>query len=81
MGNLVLCDLFIRAGSDPLARNHERQTPADVAFAEGHLLAAQLLFSLPGEPQVETSRDTFVDMPQGDVETEEGQSPPAGSAP
>ncbi|RWK29807.1 sigma-70 family RNA polymerase sigma factor [Mesorhizobium sp.] len=80
MGNLVLCDLFIRAGSDPLARNHERQTPADVAFAEGHILTAQLLFSLPGKSQVETSRDISADMLQGDVETEEGQSP-AGSAP
>lgn len=46
MGNLALCDLFIRSGADPDALNHERQTPADVALAEGHKLAAQLLSSL-----------------------------------
>ena len=45
-GNLALCDLFIRSGADPDALNHERQTPADVAFTEGHGLAAQLLSSL-----------------------------------
>jgi RNA polymerase primary sigma factor len=46
MGNLALCDLFIRSGADPDALNHERQTPADVAHAEGHRLASQLLSSL-----------------------------------
>lgn len=45
-GNLALCDLFIRSGADPDALNHERQTPADVAHAEGHRLASQLLSSL-----------------------------------
>lgn len=46
MGKLAVCDLFIRSGADPGALNHDRQTPADVAFAEGHGLAAQLLSSL-----------------------------------
>ncbi len=46
MGNLAVCDLFIRSGADPGALNHDRQTPADVAFAEGHGLAAQLLSSI-----------------------------------
>ena len=46
MGNLALCDLFIRSGADPGSLNHDRQTPADVAFLEGHGLAAQLLSSL-----------------------------------
>lgn len=49
-GNLVLCDLFVRSGSDPRALNIDKQTPADVALAEGHSLAAQLLYSLVGEP-------------------------------
>jgi len=46
MGNLAVCDLFIRSGADPRSVNHDRQTPADVAFAEGHYLAGQLLSSL-----------------------------------
>lgn len=46
MGNLAVCDLFIRLGADPRSLNHDRQTPADVAFAEGHGLIAQLLSSL-----------------------------------
>ncbi len=45
MGNLALCDLFIRSGAHPGSLNHDRQTPADVAFAEGHSLAARLLSS------------------------------------
>lgn len=45
-GNLALCDLFIRSGADPDALNYEGQTPANVAFTEGHGLAAQLLYSL-----------------------------------
>ncbi len=45
-GNLVLCDLFIRAGADPNAPNHARQTPADVATSGGHMLAGRLLNSL-----------------------------------
>jgi RNA polymerase primary sigma factor len=54
MGNLAVCDLFIRSGADPGALNHDRQTPADVAFAEGHGLAAQLLSSLvAGSPETE----------------------------
>jgi RNA polymerase primary sigma factor len=50
LGNLALCDLFVRLGSDPRALNNERQTPADIALAEGHSLAAQLLYSLADEP-------------------------------
>lgn len=46
IGNLALCDLFIRSGADPGSLNHDRHTPADVAFAEGHGVAAQLLASL-----------------------------------
>ena len=46
LGNLSVCDLFIRSGADPGSLNHDRQTPADVAFLEGHALAAQLLSSL-----------------------------------
>lgn len=54
MGNLAVCDLFIRSGADPGALNHDRQTPANVAFAEGHGLAAQLLSSLvAGAPVTE----------------------------
>lgn len=45
-GNLALCDLFIRSGADPDALNHERHTPADVAFTDGHGLTARLLSSL-----------------------------------
>ncbi len=55
MGNLAVCDLFIRSGADPQPVNHDRQTPADVAFAEGHSLAAQLLSSLVARsPKPET---------------------------
>jgi RNA polymerase primary sigma factor len=55
MGNLAVCDLFIRSGADPGALNHDRQTPADVAFAEGHRLAAQLLSSIfAGSPETKT---------------------------
>ena len=56
MGNLAVCDLFIRSGADPCSLNHDRQTPADVAFAEGHGLAAQLLSSLVARsPEAETA--------------------------
>jgi len=58
MGNLAVCDLFIRSGADPGSLNHDRQTPADVAFAEGHGLAAQLLSSLVARsPETETDSD------------------------
>ena len=54
MGNLAVCDLFIRSGADPGVLNHDLQTPADVAFAEGHGLVAQLLSSLvAGSPETE----------------------------
>ncbi|MCH6205893.1 sigma-70 family RNA polymerase sigma factor [Brucella ciceri] len=46
MGKLAVCDIFIRSGADPSSLNYDRQTPADVALAEGHGLAAQLLSSL-----------------------------------
>jgi RNA polymerase primary sigma factor len=46
VGNLAICDLFVQAGADPQSLNHDRQTPADVAFAEGHGFIAQLLSSL-----------------------------------
>ncbi|WP_374293040.1 sigma-70 family RNA polymerase sigma factor [Paenirhodobacter enshiensis] len=46
MGKLALCDLLVRAGADPLALNHGRLTPADVALEEGHRLVSQLLYSL-----------------------------------
>lgn len=59
MGNLAVCDLFIRSGADPGVLNHDRQTPADVAFAEGHGLAAQLLSSLvAGSPKTEKETET-----------------------
>ncbi len=59
MGNLAVCDLFIRSGADPSAMNHDRQTPADVAFAEGHGLAGQLLSSLvAGPPETEKKTET-----------------------
>lgn len=55
MGNLAVCDLFIRSGADPSALNHDRKTPAILAFAEGHGLAAQLLSSLvAGSPETKT---------------------------
>lgn len=46
MGKLALCDILVRAGADPLALNHGRQTSADVALAEGHTVVAQLLYTL-----------------------------------
>ncbi len=59
MGNLAVCDLFIRSGADPGVLNRDRQTPADVAFAEGHGLTAQLLSSLVAEsPETETETET-----------------------
>ncbi|KZS49638.1 sigma-70 family RNA polymerase sigma factor [Rhizobium anhuiense] len=70
-GNLPLCDLFIRAGADPGAQNHESQTPADVAFGEGHPLAAQLLSSLITKPVDGAPDDTFDDVP--DFETPAGE--------
>jgi RNA polymerase primary sigma factor len=46
MGNLAICDLFIRLGADPRLLNHDRQTPADLAFSEGHGFVSQLLSSI-----------------------------------
>ena len=63
MGNLAVCDLFIRSGADPGVLNHDRQTPADVAFAEGHGLTAQLLSSLvAGSPKTETVSEREVSL-------------------
>jgi RNA polymerase primary sigma factor len=59
MGKLALCDLLIRAGADPLALNHGRQTSADVALAEGHSLVAQLLYSLSAK----SSRTETIEKP------------------
>ena len=57
VGNLAVCDLFIRSGADPSALNHDRQTPADLAFSEGHGLAAQLLSSLvAGAPEAKMEK-------------------------
>lgn len=46
MGNLAICELFIRSGTDPGALNYNQKTPAEVAFAEGQGLAAHLPSSL-----------------------------------
>ncbi|WP_236641357.1 hypothetical protein [Paracoccus aeridis] len=72
MGNLAVCDLFIRSGADPSALNHGRQKPADVAFAEGHGLAAQLLSSLvaeSSETEMETVGEREFSLVVGDVVT------------
>lgn len=67
MGNLAVCDLFIRSGADVDALNHDQQTPAEVAFAEGHDLAAQLLYSLAaGSAEMESVNKCVVPF---DVET------------
>ena len=85
MGNLGFCDLLIRAGADPRARNNVGQTPADVASVAGHRLAAETLFSLVGKSQVDKSLQTLADIPQGDVKVEDEQqaapSPPSESTP
>ncbi|SFK87452.1 sigma-70 family RNA polymerase sigma factor [Methylocapsa palsarum] len=65
MGNLAVCDLFIRSGANPASLNHNRQTPADVAFAEGHGLAAQLLSSLVAkspEPKTVDEREDIAEI-------------------
>lgn len=63
MGNLAVCELFIRSGADPGSLNNDLQAPADVAFAEGHGLAAQVLSSLVGRsPEtVSEHEDSSVD--------------------
>jgi RNA polymerase primary sigma factor len=74
IGSLIVCDLFIRSGADPQVRNHDGQTPAEVAFAEGHSFAAQLLSLLVVvAPENETLRergnsiDTQTSLPEFDV--------------
>lgn len=63
MGNLALCDFFIRSGADPASQNHDLQTPADVAFAAGHAFAAQLMSPLlsraPEQEAVDEHEDAF----------------------
>lgn len=56
IGNLAICDLFISAGADAAAQNNARQTAADLALSEGHLIAAQLLTSLVENSLVDTSQ-------------------------
>ncbi|OYX70678.1 MAG: RNA polymerase subunit sigma-70 [Rhizobiales bacterium 32-66-11] len=81
-GNLVLCDLFIRAGANPVALNHERQTPADVAFTEGHYFAAQLLSALVANSlesiKVDT-RDESSELEPGAAGIEAVPEPPDGA--
>lgn len=50
IGDLALCDLFIRQGANPDLQNHDKQTPADVALEEGHVLVASLLSALVTKP-------------------------------
>ncbi|NGO62451.1 sigma-70 family RNA polymerase sigma factor [Rhizobium daejeonense] len=72
-GNLAVCDLFIRSGANPTSRNHDRQTPADVAFAEGHGFAAQLLSSLVArspEPQPVDDHDDISEIETTPVDTD-----------
>lgn len=62
LGSLLAGDLFIAAGADPEALNHDRQTPSDVAFAEGHGLVAQLLSALvTNVPEAGTVSECEVD--------------------
>lgn len=71
LGNLSVCDLFIRSGANPAALNHDRQTPADVAFVEGYRLAAQFLSLLvPGAQEAETPVEPGVSLLFKDVATE-----------
>lgn len=55
IGNLAICDLFIRAGADAAAQNNDRQTPANLALSEGHLIASKLLTSLAENSLADTS--------------------------
>lgn len=61
MGKLALCDLLVRAGTDPLALNHGRLTSADVALSEGHAVVAQLLYSLSAKSsQTESNEEPTI---------------------
>lgn len=75
-GNLALCDLFIRAGAAPGALNHERQTPADVALAEGHRLIAQLLSSLVAKPLDTEADETHKEIQDFEAPTDKVEAPP-----
>ena len=79
MGNLVACDLFIRSGADPRLQNHDRQTPADVAYAEGYRLAAELLLSLAENSQIKTLREALADVHRVGVEIEKQRIVPLPS--
>lgn len=46
IGNIAVCDLLIRSGANPALLNYKRQSPVEVAFAEGQILSAQFLSSL-----------------------------------
>lgn len=65
MGSLAICDLFVRSGADPRALNNDSQSPADVAYAQGHDFVADALSALvsnmsAAEPSVEaTGPETF----------------------
>jgi RNA polymerase primary sigma factor len=63
IGDLALCDLFIRQGADPDLKNHDKQTPADVALEEGHALVASLLSALVTQPARKESADESVSGP------------------
>ena len=62
-----MCDLFVCAGADLVARNHQQQTPADVAIAEGHLLAAELPDSLVGDSHVKTPGPALANMAEDNI--------------
>ena len=73
MGRLGLCELFVRAGADLGAQNHERQTPADVAIAEGHPQVAELLESLADVSTVNAARPALVNVAKDSIKFGEGQ--------
>lgn len=75
MGNRAIYDVFIRAGADPRARNHERQTTADVAFAEGHSVAA--LVSFVENTDNKATVEVAVDALGMEAKTEEARENPS----
>lgn len=48
-GNLIVCDVLVRAGADLLAVNNEGLTPAELAIVEGHEIVGRLLSSIGRE--------------------------------
>ncbi len=84
MGNLAVCDLFIRSGANPRSVNHDRQTPADVAFAEGHYLAGQLMSSLVTNSLEEETAEKRVaprELESVIMEAEAEKGPPSTAEP